>query len=375
MTASAPRPTDVPDAPGAPDAKSTPSQELRMVGLEEHAWTVELKHALVKDGTDDTVRMIADGFPDADEQLLDVGDRRLERMDASGIDVAVLSTSAPGTQPLKPSEAVPLARDANDYLAGAVRAHPDRYAAFATLPISDPDAAVQEFERCITQLGMVGAMLFPRTGERYLDHDTFRAIFEVAATHDVPIYIHPQFPPQAIRDIHFSGFGDKVDTLLAAGGWGWHAEVGIVALRLMLAGTFDRHPNLQIMLGHWGEMLVPFVERANVLSTLAGLDRSIAECVTGNVLVTAGGIYSQRMLKDAIATVGIDRVLFAADDPFGGEAQIPLTHAFLRDAPLSAQDKVKIASGNAQRHVLKTAAHDPAGSRLLHQDLKPSHYN
>jgi predicted TIM-barrel fold metal-dependent hydrolase len=260
-----------------------------MVGVEEHAWTAELRDALLKDGTDDTVRMIADGWPAADEQLRDVGDRRLERMDASGIDVAVLSISAPGTQPLKPSEAVPLARDANDFLAGAVSAHPDRYGAFATLPISDPEAAVQEFERCVTQLGMVGAMLFPRTGDRYLDHETFRAIFEVADTFEVPIYLHPQFPPRAVRDVHFSGFGTKVDTLLASGGWGWHAEVGIAALRLILAGTFDRHPNLQLVLGHWGEMLVPFVERANVLSTPAGLDRSVAECVTGNVLVTAGG--------------------------------------------------------------------------------------
>ncbi len=325
-----------------------------MVGVEEHAWTAELRDALLKDGTDDTVHMIADGWPAADEQLRDVGDRRLERMNASGIDVAVLSISAPGTQPLKPSEAMPLARDANDFLAGAVSAHPDRYGAFATLPISDPEAAVQEFERCVTQLGMVGAMLFPRTGDRYLDHETFRAIFEVADTFEVPIYLHPQFPPRAVRDVHFSGFGAKVDTLLASGGWGWHAEVGIAALRLILAGTFDRHPNLQLMLGHWGEMLVPFVERANVLSTPAGLDRSVAECVTGNVLVTAGGIYSHRMLTDAIATVGVDRVLFASDDPFGGEPQVQLTRDFLRDAPLSAEDKTKVARGNAQRHVLKT---------------------
>lgn len=334
-----------------------------MVGVEEHAWTAELRDALVRDGTDDTVRMIADGWSEADEQLRDVGDRRLERMDASGIDIQVLSITAPGTQPLKPSEAVPLARDANDFLAGAVSAHPDRYAAFATLPTPDPEAAAEEFERCVTKLGMVGAMLFPRTGDRYLDHETFRPIFEAADALGVPIYIHPQFPSQAVRDVHFSGFGPKVDMLFASGGWGWHAEVGIAALRLMLARTFDRHPNLQLMLGHWGEMLVPFVERANVLSDVAGLDRSIAECVTEYVLVTAGGIYSQRMLRDAIATVGIDRVLFASDDPFGGEPQVPLTRAFLRDTPLSAEDKNKIARDNAQQYVLGKVRPDQAGSR------------
>ncbi len=346
------------------DAGSELSEDPRMVGVEEHAWTAELRDALIKDGTDDTVRMIANGWPEADEQLRDVGDRRLQRMDASGIDLQVLSISAPGTQPLKPSEAIPLARDANDFLAGAVSAHPDRYAAFATLPTSDPEAAVQEFERCVSTLGMVGAMLFPRTGDRYLDHETFRGIFEVAEKLEVPVYVHPQFPPQAVRDIHFSGLGDKVDMLLASGGWGWHAEVGIAALRLILARTFDRHPNLQVMLGHWGEMLVPFVERANVLSTPAGLDRSVAECITENVLVTAGGIYSHRMLLDAISTVGVDRVLFASDDPFGGEPQIPATRTFLRTAPLSAEAKTKIARGNAERHVLKTVGLKPADPRL-----------
>ena len=144
MTASARRRTDTPDA----DAMSAPSKDPRMVGVEEHAWTAELRDALVEDGTDDTACTIAGAFPDADEQLLDVGDRRLERMDA------------------------------DDFLAVA---------------------AVQEFERCLTQLWMARAMLFPRTGERYLDHDTFRAILEVAATHEVPSYIHPQFPPQAPR--------------------------------------------------------------------------------------------------------------------------------------------------------------------------------
>ena len=348
-------PTAPPES-GAPDAISEPSTALKMIGVEEHAWTAELRDALIKDGTDDTIRLISENFPEADEQLRDVGERRLQRLDASGIEIHDLSITAPGTQPLKASEAVPLARDANDFLADAVSAHPDRYAAFATLPTADPEAAVAELQRSVTKLGMLGAMLFPRTGERYLDHETFRPIFEAAAALDVPVYLHPQFPPPAVRDIYFSGFGPGTDMLFASGGWGWHAEAGIAALRLMLAGTFDRHPNLQLMLGHWGEMLVAFAERANVLSTPAKLDRPVAECITNNVLVTAGGIYSQRMLTDAIATVGVDRVLFASDDPFGGEPQIPLTRAFLQSAPLSAEDKTKIASGNAYRHILRTSS-------------------
>lgn len=348
--------TATPSKPEAA-ARNEPSNELQMIGVEEHAWTAELRDALIKDGGDDTVRMIAEGWPGADELLRDVGDRRLERLDASGIEMQVLSITAPGTQPLKATEAVPLARDANDFLANAVSAHPGRFAAFATLPTSDPEAAAHEFERSVKELGMVGAMLFPRTGDRYLDHPTFRPIFEVAESLEVPIYVHPQFPPQAVRDAYFSGFGPQADMLFASGGWGWHAEAGIAALRLILAGTFDRHPSLQMMLGHWGEMLVPFSERANVLSAvMTDLDRSIAECIAENVLVTAGGIYSPRMLKDAIATVGADRVLFASDDPFGGEPHVEPTRTFLASAPISREEKLKIARGNAQRYVLKTTS-------------------
>jgi Amidohydrolase len=141
-----------------------------VIGVEEHAWTPELRDALLRYGGDDTVTMMS-SQPDIDRRLLDVGDERLARMDAAGVDLGVLSVTTPGTQPLPPGEAVPLARDANDFLADAVRRRPDRFAAFATLPTPVPEAAAEELERCVTRLGLVGALLFPRTGEAYLDHD------------------------------------------------------------------------------------------------------------------------------------------------------------------------------------------------------------
>ncbi len=81
-------------------------------------------------------------------------------MDASGVDMEVLSNTTPGTQPLSAKTAVALAREANDVLAGAVPRHPDRFAAFATLPMSDPHAAAAELEGAVTRLGHIGAMLF-----------------------------------------------------------------------------------------------------------------------------------------------------------------------------------------------------------------------
>jgi uncharacterized protein len=333
----------------------------RVIGVEEHAWTADLRDALVKFGGDDTVTMMS-SQQDIDRRLLDVGDGRLARMDAAGVDLEVLSITTPGTQPLLSAEAVPLARDANDFLADAVRRRPDRFAAFATLPTPDPEAAAGELERCVTRLGFVGALLFPRTGETFLDHDKFRPVFEAAAQLRVPLYIHPAVPPQSVRDASCSGFGDFTDMILSTGGWGWHAEAGLAALRLILAGTFDRHPDLQVILGHWGEMLVPFADRADLLSAASPhLERRVLDYITANLNVTAGGVYSHRMLAQAAAVLGPDRVMFGQDDPYGGSAGQTGADSrgryggqggareFVESAPISAQDKAKLAHLNAER--------------------------
>jgi hypothetical protein len=89
----------------------------------------------------------------------------------------------------------------------------------------------------------------------------------------------------------------------------------------MLAGTFDRHPDLQVILGHWGEMLVPFADRADLQSAAnPQLERRIIDYISGNLHVTAGGVYSHRMLTQAIDVLGPDRVMFGQDDPYGGSA-------------------------------------------------------
>lgn len=323
----------------------------RVIGVEEHAWTADLRDALLKFGGDDSVTMMS-SQPETDRRLREIGDERLARMDALGVDLQVLSVTTPGTQALPAAEAVPLARDANDYLADAVHRRPDRFAAFATLPTPDPEAAAAELERCVTRLHHVGAMLFPRTGEDYLDHERFQPVFEVAARLRVPLYIHPAVPPQAVRDAGYSGFDDWTNMMLSTGGWGWHADAGLATLRLILAGTFDRHPELQIVLGHWGELLVPFADRADLLSSAnTHLERRVLDYVTANLNVSAGGIFSHRMLTQALDVVGPDRMLFAVDDPYGSAGYtVPVgAREFVENAPMSAHDKAKFAHLNAER--------------------------
>ena len=149
------------------------------------------------------------------------------------------------------------ARDANDWMAAAVRAHPDRFAAFATLALQEPDKAAAEFERCVRLLGFKGAMLNGTANSQFLDHPRFTPIFEAAQALDVPIYLHPAPPPEAVMDAYYGDLPSPLRGILSlrppggAGTW----KQGLHSLRLMVGGLFDRLPKLKIILGHMGENL------------------------------------------------------------------------------------------------------------------------
>lgn len=177
---------------------------MRIIGLEEHFITPEISDALNRLGPeerDDNAPMFQS--KEMARKLQDLGEDRLRQMDRVGLDLMVLSVTSPGTQALPSEQAVPLAIQANDRLAAAVKAHPDRLAGFATLPTPDPQAAVQELERCVQGLGFRGAMINGRTRERYLDHADFRPLLQKAADLGVPIYLHPQIAPRPVRALYY----------------------------------------------------------------------------------------------------------------------------------------------------------------------------
>ena len=131
---------------------------------------------------------------------MDIGLKRLAAMDAGGIDVQVLSLNQPATENLEPELAVKLAAMANDKIAAAVTTHPTRFGGFATLPMPDPEASAAELERMVTNHGFLGALIHGHIRGRYLDDQFFWPIFEMAEKLDVPIYLHPKRPPQAVED-------------------------------------------------------------------------------------------------------------------------------------------------------------------------------
>src|ERR1700676_384964 len=169
-----------------------------IIALEEHYQDAELRR--VTGGP---------GMPNIEERLDDLGALRLKEMDESGIDFQVLSHSIPGLQGVDAATGVPLARRVNDRLHEAVRAHPDRFAAFAALPTADPRAAADELERTVTQLGFKGAMINGLTGGVFHDDERFWPIYERAAALDVPIYIHPALPQAAVIETYYKDYAQK----------------------------------------------------------------------------------------------------------------------------------------------------------------------
>lgn len=287
---------------------------MTLIGIEEHWMLPELTSALkAVPQPDESLHFNERG--DAGERLEDLGSGRIATMDAQGIDLAVLALTPPGTQALPPEEAVALSRLANDTATEAVRIHPTRFRSLSTLPISSPDHVAAELERAAAQ-GHVGTMVYGRSGDRFLDDPAYDDFFAAAADLRQPVFIHPQTPSEALRDAAYRGFDPMTDLGLATFGWGWHLEAATAALRLILRGTFDRHPDLQIVLGHWGELLPFWLDRADSLSHLAGLERPISDYVRTNVFLTASGMLNPALLHHALTVTTTDRLIFSTDYPF-----------------------------------------------------------
>ena len=327
---------------------------MKLIGIEEHYLTAGVRDAWEAIGLAAMDPSVAVHSGAIERRLFDLAGERIALMDETGLDVQVLSLTTPALHDLGP-ESIDLARRANDAVAEAVLRWPDRFQALAALPVSRPDEAASELERCVRTLGFKGAMLCGRIGDRNLDHPDFRPIFESAAALGAPILLHPRTPAPAVRSAYYSGFTPEVDAAFAMYGLGWHYDAGIQFIRLVLAGTFDRLPALQLILGHWGEVVLFYAERLAAMDRVAKLQHPIATYLRRNLYVTASGMFLPHYLARAAAVVGVDRLLFSTDFPYqyrpGGDAR-----RFLSDCGLSEADTAAFAHGNWSRLTGATGA-------------------
>ena len=322
---------------------------MRLIAIEEHILPPFVRDAWsAAPPPHDPVSTIADGG-ETGARLADLGEHRLALMDEQGVDVQVLSLTTPSLHNLAPGAAVEAARRTNDLIAETCARHPDRFQGFAALPTSDPDAAPRELERAVRSLGLKGALLCGRTRDRHLDHAGLRPLLAKAAELGVPLFIHPQTPLPAVREANYSGLGDTADIVLAAFGLGWHYEAGLQWVRMAAAGVFDELPDLQIILGHWGEVVLFYLERtAAVFDRALTLGRPLSDYARDNLYVTGSGMWSESYFRRCLDIVGPERVLFSTDFPYqykpgGGPRR------FIEELSIDEATRTALAHGNWDR--------------------------
>jgi len=239
---------------------------------------------------------------------------------------------------------VPLAEKANGELHGMITAHPDRFAAFATLPVTVPDAAAAELERAVGELGFAGAMISGTIGGRFLDDPFFSPILETAARLEVPIYLHPGPPPKPVADVYYSGFTNTVNQVLANAGYGWHYETSLHALRMIIGGAFDRLPELKVILGHLGEGIPFHLSRIDEMLTpsAGGLTKPVSRYLRAHFWVTTSGYFYDGPFRLTQEAFGDERLIFSVDYPFADNRRAT---DWFDHLGLGAEVREKIAHG------------------------------
>ncbi|KAG6010529.1 hypothetical protein E4U21_005880 [Claviceps maximensis] len=288
-------------------------------------------------------------------EMNDVGEIRLKYMDKHGVGYTILSYTAPGVQDIwDPDEARALAVEINDYIAGAIEGRADRFGAFATLSMHNPDEAAAELTRCVTTYGFKGALVndTQRAGPDgddmiFYDGPEWDPFWSTVTHLDVPFYLHPRNPT-----------GTQYETLWAKRKWlvgpplSFAHGVSLHVLGMVTNGVLDRHPGLQIVLGHLGEHIPFDMWRINhwfedVKKPLGlGCKKTMREYFRDNVWITTSGHFSTTTLQFCMAEVGADRILFSIDYPFECFAD---ACGWFDGMPLNLVDKAKIGRDNARR--------------------------
>ena len=317
----------------------TTGPKPRVIAIEEH---------YLDSVVDEALGGMGGGGGPVRDRLADMDGDRITEMDEAGVDVQVLSHCPPGAQIFEADKAGEMARGLNDRLQAVILARPDRFAGFAALPTRNPEAAADELERCVTQLGFKGGMVHGLTENQFIDMPRFRPIFTRAAALDVPIYIHPNWPHAAVVDAYYKDYAEKYPSIVTAA-WGFTVETATSGLRLILSGIFEELPNLKIILGHLGEGL-PF-SAWRIDESLRAFSRPdvpvipFRELFRKHFWITTSGNFSDPALMCCAMELGIDRILFSVDWPYVENA--PGTDWMAR-IPFGTEDREKILHGNAE---------------------------
>ncbi len=279
-----------------------------------------------------------------DYNVLVPGHRNLEtrigHLDAAGVDMQVLSFTAPGTSVETPERAAELARVVNDGLAAGVAAHPDRFTALGHLPLTNPAAAEEELDRILGDLGFPGVMLYSNAGGVPLADERFRPIYERADSAGITIYIHPTFPlgVEAMEEYMLMPLvGFLMDTTLAVA-------------HLIFAGIPERYPNISWVLCHTGGAIPFLAERLDrgyeaFDRCRVNISRPPSDYLRDFWYDTVN--FDPACLRLAIDFAGAGRVVAGSDYPHM-IGSLDKMNASIDALALSPEEEAKIKSENAR---------------------------
>ena len=335
--------------------------KVRLIACEE-AWTIpevaEELRKVSRSPSQSLDRLLIGGIYDAQpgdpgyarmnflDGLLDAEGERMRQMDQYGVDMHLMTLTAPGVQMFDADTATDLAALANDRLADLCRRHPARFAGLASFAPQSPKRAAKEMERCMNELKLNGFIVNSHTNGDYFDDYRFWPILEAAEALDACIYIHPRSPSDTLK-------GPLQDYGMDSAMWGYGVEVGTHMLRMMAGGVFDRFPRLKICVGHMGEMVPFFIWRINFMNSRAQkigrsprTERSMAEYFKDNFVFTTSGVEDPLALRYSIDKMGIDNVIWAIDYPYQ-----PMEPAvkFIEDFDCTDAERHALCHGNAER--------------------------
>jgi aminocarboxymuconate-semialdehyde decarboxylase len=266
--------------------------------------------------------------------------QRLVDIDKAGVDIEILSNPS---MYIRVDEHSPeLCRLVNEALAQSCKRDPGRFKAFANIPFNSMDAALEELSRALDELGFTGVLITSNVGGRYFHTPEFLPFWQEVNRRKVPVFMHPSTPPN-YQD-------DEMPPLLA-----FPFETTLSTTKLLYSGLFERFPDIVLILSHLGGTL-PYLARRIDLgfdvpvfpNKYKQIPRRPSEYMKKLYVDTALG-WHRPAFACARELVGIDHMVYGTDYFMVGSQFMDWTNKFLEGLDLSAVDREKIYSKNAER--------------------------